>query len=177
MIKVEGLRNSKVVLREMTRADVDAMACWPRFAEPDLQWANLELLTPREREAYFERGRSNSTRKRFVVVSPDGQIIGTVGLRNIDFFAEEATLGIIIRADEVGNGYGTDAIRSVLDYAFRTLGLRRVRLDVAENNLRARRCYESVGFSEISRHVGLGSVVYIDMIIYKHAFLYQEQIR
>jgi len=177
MIQVDTVRDSKVTLREMTRADVDEMACWPRFVEPELQWANLDLITPRERDVYYERGRSNATRKRFVIVDRKSRVIGTVGLRNIDFFAEEGTLGIIIRADEVGRGYGTDAIRNVLAYAFGTLGLRRVLLDVAEHNLRARRCYERIGFSETGQHLGPGAVTYIDMVIYKQTFLLQERRR
>ncbi len=177
MITVDTVRDSKVILREMTRADVDQMARWPRFTEADLQWANLDLDTPRDRDGYYERGRSNATRKRFVVVDRDGRVIGTIGLRNIDYFSEEATLGIIISADEVGRGYGTDAIRCVLAYAFETLALRRVLLDVAENNERARRCYEGVGFSEFGRHIGPGATYYIDMVIYKPTFQLQERAR
>ena len=177
MITVEALPNCKVALREMTRADVDEMARWPHFVESDLHWANLDLQTDRDRDGYYERGRSNTSRKRFVVVDRLGRAIGTVGLRNIDHFAEEATLGVIIRADEVGRGYGTDAIRSVLAFAFDTLGLRRVLLDVAEHNLRARRCYEGIGFSETGRHVGPGASYYVDMIIYKQAFHLQERER
>jgi len=159
MIQVDTVRDSKVTLREMTRADVDEMARWPRFVEPELQWANLDLITPRERDVYYERGRSNATRKRFVIVDRKSRVIGTVGLRNI------------------GRGYGTDAIRNVLAYAFGTLGLRRVLLDVAEHNLRARRCYERIGFSETGQHLGPGAVTYIDMVIYKQTFLLQERRR
>jgi diamine N-acetyltransferase len=177
MIQVDTVRDSKVAVREMTRADVDQMARWPRFVEPDLQWANLDLLTSRERDSYYERGRSNATRKRFVVVTPDDRIIGTIGLRNIDYFAEEGTLGIIIQAGEVGRGYGTDAIRNLLSYAFDTLGLRRVLLDVAENNHRARRCYEGIGFSRVGEHLGPGGATYIDMVIYRQTFLLQERRR
>lgn len=177
LTKVDAIPTSDVVLRELTRADVDEMAKWPRFSEPQLAWANLDLHTARERDAYYELGRSNATRKRFVALSRRGKVLGTLGLRNIDHFAGEGTLGIIIRADEVGRGYGTDAIRNILFYAFDTLGLRRVLLDVAETNLRARRCYEKIGFSDWGRHLGPGGVMYIDMVIYKQAFLLQERAR
>ncbi len=177
MIEVDTIRDSKVTLREMVRADVDEMACWPRFSEPELQWANLDLHTQRERDVYFDYGRSNTTRKRFVVLDRAGRIVGTLGLRNIDYYSAEATLGIIIRADAVGQGYGTDAIRNVLAYAFGTLGMRRVLLDVAENNIRARRCYEKIGFSPTGSHLGPGAVKYIDMVIYKPTFLLQERYR
>src|SRR6185437_15665796 len=112
------IRGERVTLRHMVRADVDEMAQWPRFSEPDLQWANLELSFPSDRDAYFERGRTNANRRRFAIRDEDEELIGTVGLRNLNFRAGQGTLGIIIRADAVGKGYGTDAIRSTLRYAF-----------------------------------------------------------
>ncbi len=169
-IVVDRAANSRVYLREMTRADVDEMAEWPPFQEPDLYWANLDLYSTRERDAYFERTRSNTTRKRFVVLDREERVIGTIGLRNLDYLAEEGTLGIIVRADEVGRGAGGAAIRNILHYAFETLGLRRVILDVAENNLRARRCYDRLGFSRTGYHFGPGGVRYVDMVIYRKTF-------
>lgn len=167
---VDRAVNSRVYLREMTREDVDEMAGWPPFHEPDLYWANLDLYGSRERDSYFERTRSTTTRKRFVVLDRESRVIGTIGLRNLDYLSEEGTLGIIIRADEVGRGAGGEAIRSILYYGFETLGLRRVVLDVAENNLRARRCYDRIGFSRTGYHFGPGGLRYVDMVIYRKTF-------
>lgn len=158
-------RGERVTLRHMVRTDVDHMANWPRFHEVELQWANLDLTFPSEREAYFERGRTNPTRRRFVILDEHGTIIGTVGLRNIDFPAGEGTLGIIIRADVVGKGYGSDAVETVLGYAFDVLDLRRVLLDVAENNDRARHVYDKLGFTPVGQHLGPQNTIYIDMML------------
>ena len=61
------IRGRRVTLRHMVREDVDRMATWPRFVEDDLQWANLDLTYPSDRDAYFERGRTNASRRRFVI--------------------------------------------------------------------------------------------------------------
>jgi RimJ/RimL family protein N-acetyltransferase len=45
-----------------------------------------------------------------------------------------------------GQGYGTEATRLVVDYAFRTLNLNRVSLEVYEYNPRGLHVYEKVGF-------------------------------
>jgi len=164
------IRGERVRLRHMVRADIDQMAHWPRFWEPDLQWANLDLTFPSERDAYFQRGRTNVTRRRFVIVDERGEIIGTVGLRNLDFLRGEGTLGIIIRADRVGKGYGTDTVRAVARYAFDVLDLERVILDVAETNRRARRVYEKLGFVVSGQHRGPGNANYIDMILDRTTF-------
>ncbi|HEX5417836.1 MAG TPA: GNAT family N-acetyltransferase [Chloroflexota bacterium] len=163
-------QGKRVRLRHMVRADIDQMARWPRFWEPDLQWANLDLTFPAERDAYFERGRTNATRRRFVIVDEHDEVIGTVGLRNLDFQHGEATLGIIIRADRVGRGYGTDAMQTVIGYAFDVLELERVVLDVAEGNHRARRVYENLGFVVSGSHLGPGAITYIDMVLDRGVF-------
>ncbi|HZQ99213.1 MAG TPA: GNAT family N-acetyltransferase [Chloroflexota bacterium] len=163
--QLEEAIGQRVVLRELTRADVDLMAEWPRFVEPELQWANLELSTPRERDAWFDRSRSNSTRRRYTIWTDDGRAIGTIGLRNLDFRFGEGTLGIIVNAADVGRGYGTDAVRTLVGHAFRRLGLRKVYLDVAEGNDRARRSYEKVGFVRIGQHRGADGLIYVDMLM------------
>jgi RimJ/RimL family protein N-acetyltransferase len=45
-----------------------------------------------------------------------------------------------------GRGYGTEATRLVLDFAFDTVGLHRVGLEVFDFNPRAQRVYEKCGF-------------------------------
>jgi RimJ/RimL family protein N-acetyltransferase len=165
MIDTETLRGKRVSIRHMVRADVDAMAGWPPFREAELQWANLDLTFPSERDIYFDRGRTNESRRRFVIIDEDNQIIGTVGLRNVDLRARQATLGIIVRADAVGKGYGTDAVETVLGYAFDVLELDRVLLDVADTNYRARHVYDKIGFTPIGQHLGPQNQIYVDMAL------------
>ena len=162
---LEIAEGERVILRELARGDVDEMARWPRFDEPELQWANIELSTARERDAWYERSRSNPTRRRFTIFARDGRAVGTIGLRNIDYRFGEGTLGIIVNAADVGGGYGTDAVRTIVRFAFERLGLRKVYLDVAEGNERARRCYDRVGFVRIGQHRGPEGITYVDMVL------------
>jgi RimJ/RimL family protein N-acetyltransferase len=170
-----SVHGEHIVLRQMTRADVDQMALWPLYSEPDLQWANLRLDSCRERDDYYEHGRSGATRERFSIFLPDGAVIGTISLRNVDRSNRRGTLGIILRADEVGRGYGGEAVRCLLHYAFEVMGLDEVILDVAESNERARRCYERVGFHRTGQHFGADSTIYVDMAIHRRTFNRIEQ--
>ena len=179
---VEEVPGERVVLRELTRADVDLMAEWPRFAESELQWANLDLLTHRDRDAWFERSRSNLTRRRFTIWTrnPAGgrgdRAVGTIGLRNIDLRYGEGTLGIIVNAGDVSRGYGTDAIKTLVGYAFEKIGLRKVYLDVAEGNDRAQRCYDRIGFIRIGQHRGTEGILYVDMVLTRERWLKREEV-
>jgi len=165
MTEIGEYRGDRVTIRHLNRRDVDLMANCPRFHEVELQWANLELTHESEREAYFDRGRTTANRHRFVVLDEHRAIIGTVGLRNLDYQAGEGTLGIIVRADSVSRGYGTDAVETILGYAFDVLDLRRVLLDVAEDNDRARHVYDKLGFTPTGQHLGPRNTIYVDMVL------------
>jgi RimJ/RimL family protein N-acetyltransferase len=82
----------------------------------------------------------------------DDRLIGEIGLDGISWSQGDTFVGISIgdRADW-GKGYGTDAMRVILRYAFKELNLRRVTLDVFEYNPRAIRSYEKVGFTHEGR--------------------------
>ena len=65
-------------------------------------------------------------------------------------------MGIGIGEEELwGKGYGTDAVRLMLNYAFTELNLRRISLDLFEYNQRALRSYQKAGFVEEGRMRGI----------------------
>jgi RimJ/RimL family protein N-acetyltransferase len=78
-----------------------------------------------------------------------------IGVTNIRDFANSqrtAEFGIAIGEREArGKGYGTEATRLVLDYAFTVLGVHNVWLDTASYNVAALRAYARAGFKEIGR--------------------------
>ncbi len=77
----------------------------------------------------------------------DDLLIGDVGLDGVVWSHGDAFVGIGIGNREYwGKGYGMDAMRLILRYAFNELNLRRVSLSVFEYNLRAIRSYEKLGF-------------------------------
>ncbi|HEY7356434.1 MAG TPA: GNAT family protein [Ktedonobacterales bacterium] len=80
------------------------------------------------------------------------QPIGVVNLGNINYRESSADFGIEIgEAAYRGRGYGTEATRLILDYAFTALGLHSVALETWEYNLAARRAYAKAGFRETGR--------------------------
>jgi RimJ/RimL family protein N-acetyltransferase len=75
------------------------------------------------------------------------QLIGFIWLGAIDWNHGNGWVGIGLgERDYWGRGYGTDAMRVILCYAFTELNLHRVSLDVFSYNPRAIRSYEKAGF-------------------------------
>jgi RimJ/RimL family protein N-acetyltransferase len=78
--------------------------------------------------------------------------IGTTDLTDIDDRNRCATFGINIgEASARGRGFGTEATKLMLDYAFTVLGLHSVGLGVAEFNLAGIHAYRNAGFRECGR--------------------------
>lgn len=78
--------------------------------------------------------------------------IGIVELQAIDRLHGTAELVIFIgEAALRGRGYGTEATRLTLGYAFDTLGLHSIGLHAYEYNLAGLRAYERAGFRAIGR--------------------------
>lgn len=78
----------------------------------------------------------------------DDRLVGRVDLDGIVWNNRDAWLSIGIGDPaDWGKGYGSDALRAALRFAFSELNLFRVSLTVFEYNPRAIRAYEKVGFT------------------------------
>jgi diamine N-acetyltransferase len=117
----------------------------------------LGAIPPRpttiEQEEVWYDGHKTADEVHFTIYDrTTSRPIGTAALRGIDHRNRTATFGIFIgQRDSRGKGYGTEATRLTLDYAFTALGLHSVMLTVAEYNLVGRRAYERAGFREFGR--------------------------
>jgi RimJ/RimL family protein N-acetyltransferase len=110
-------------------------------------------VTLEEREARQAQQATTTEAYWFTIYEIDGwQPIGRTDLFDVDYRNRTARFGIMVGETTArGKGYGTEATRLMLDYAFAALGLHNVMLDVSEYNLAGRRAYEKAGFREIGR--------------------------
>ena len=84
----------------------------------------------------------------FSIISvADDKAIGYVSIKGICETEARAEVGIAIMEREYrGQGFGTEALRQAVDYAFNKLGLKLLGLTVFPSNQRAIRAYEKTGF-------------------------------
>jgi diamine N-acetyltransferase len=110
-------------------------------------------MTLEQETAWYEQAATNEQEHNFSIFErSSGRLIGNCGMFNIVLPHRRAEVGIVIgESDARGRGYGTEAMRLLLDYAFTAAGMHSVMLWVYEFNPAARRCYEKVGFREIGR--------------------------
>lgn len=111
-------------------------------------------LTPAQKERWYENANTASgSNTTFTIFEHDSaRPIGISGLYRVDFRNRTAEFAITIaEPDARGRGYGTEATRLMLDYAFTALGLHNVMLRVFAFNLAGIRTYTKAGFREFGR--------------------------
>ncbi len=144
----------RIRLRPIEKDDLSRFVKW--FADPEIRsyLYTYKPISQAQEERWFER---NLNAGDLQVWSIDGQPadmavgpwvhIGSCGFHDVDWRNRSGEVAILIGArDYWGHGYGTDAMQTLVAWGFYTLNLNRVHLHVFEDNLRAIRCYEKVGF-------------------------------
>ena len=109
-----------------------------------------DKLTSPEKELQWIREKQEEKAALYSLMErKSGDFIGNIEL--MDLTDTEAELGIAITAAKQEMGYGTEAVRRILDYGFRELGLKRIFLKTDPGNTRAIHVYEKCGFRAYNR--------------------------
>lgn len=142
------LRGDRVTLRAIEPGDYPTLWRWYNDPRIMVYWGrpgNTTSLAEVARLEEFEASRGNS--QKYIICSHDDHPIGIIDYYDLDWRNRSAWVSVLIGDDQFwGGGYGTDAMRTLLDYLFNQLGLHRIALNVHESNDRARRSYEKNGF-------------------------------
>lgn len=146
------LVGENIYLSPRSTEDVEIFTKWLNdFETTDYTGRSGQLMSLEGERKYLEE--NNCEEAMFVIVTnKEDKMIGTVSLEKINHINRSATLGIFIGdKDYREKGYGTEAIRLILDYGFNYLNLQNIKLDLMEFNKRAYGCYKKCGFKEYGR--------------------------
>ncbi|HHW26410.1 MAG TPA: GNAT family N-acetyltransferase [Firmicutes bacterium] len=149
------LYGEKTRLRPPEMTDLDNIMAWINDREVTRNLAiGFWPLSRKAEEAWLAKTVEGSDPRNRVLVIEDlqGTYLGSIGLHDIDMRSGVAEVGIVIgRKDYWGKGYGTDALRTLLRFAFANLRLRKVYLKVFGSNARAQKSYAKLGFKVAGR--------------------------
>lgn len=143
-------------MRGLELSDVDELIKF--WNSPELQqFLSRPRIASRDEEvewirSTWERRRKGDAYIFGVFLLDQDQYIGNIELRIVNRIAQRGVLGISIFNPNYWNkGYGTEAIELMLNFAFSSLNLNTVELEVFAFNKRAQACYKKVGFIETGR--------------------------
>jgi RimJ/RimL family protein N-acetyltransferase len=144
------IAHGSVYLRAGERSDIPSFVQWMNDSRTSRTLAVVAPISIASEEAWFDRMLESQGRDGYfftICLIEDDRPIGTIGLFDLDLRNGNAGLGISIGDPaDTNQGRGSDALRALVGWAFDTLRLERVWLDVYDFNPRAAAVYERVGF-------------------------------
>lgn len=165
------IETTRLVLRRYTQADLpDLLEC---VSDPSVAIATPDIgTTPESVAAYIEY---QNTYQPFelgkcfdlaIELKSEKKVIGLLSLvRKED---EQAEVGYALNVQYRGQGFATEAVKAMLDYAFHVLKIHRVQADTSSRNRRAWELMERLGmrhegyFREARRH----NDQWVDVLVY-----------
>ena len=97
-------------------------------------------------ETLITRHESGSHVYASVVEKKSDRVIGTVMLFGFDKMANHGEIGYVLDDTVWGNGYGTQIVQLLSEYAFKELGLRKLFARVVNTNVCSARILEKNGY-------------------------------
>ena len=131
-------------LHELFDDDLELLA---RASDSPARPSSLAELEHR----FDERLEEPDPRTMRFAIEVDDELIGECELHFIDHFQRTCHLGITLGRDYWAKGFGQDAVRTLVGFAFRDLAMRKVGLEVLADDERAVGAYRKAGFVEEGR--------------------------
>ncbi len=149
----------RVRFRGVERADIPKFVEW--LNDPEVMQGILihYPISQADEEGWFDRMLTCPTDERVMGIeakqttsleadAPAWKLIGTCAYDHIDWRVHTAEFGILIGDKSYWNkGFGTDAVRLLVQHGFNTLNLNRIFLHVFASNPRAISAYHKAGFT------------------------------
>ncbi len=142
MIKAEYVEFEKLTLEHIRK-----MKHWGIHTSPLFRDYNFIFRSDEERKNFLLQKTLSPFNKYYAILYLN-EVIGFIGLKKINYITKNSTLGLVLNPDLVGMGYGTATLCKFLDYYFNQLNMKKMELEVAGYNPRARKLYEKMGFKE-----------------------------
>lgn len=159
----------KVYLSPLNPDDAEIFAKWNNDHRiTDWTHWTPRMITLKVQREYLEEASTKKDSYQFAIVKKNNNNpVWILWLHKVNWINKTATLWIMIwEIDEHNKWYWTDAITTLLWFAFNTLNLYNVYLDVKSFNEKAIACYKKCGFKEIwvRHHCEYCNGVWYDLI-------------
>ena len=145
------LRGEQVLLRPWTAAD--APGVHQAFGDPvtlRFSWGSPEPYGEQDARAFLveqEQSRRDGTGLQLALVRPgDDALLGGISLYDLDRERASGAVGYWLAPAARGRGIATAAVLLLVRWGFESLGLARIELTCAPDNLASQRVAERAGF-------------------------------
>jgi diamine N-acetyltransferase len=144
------LTYGKIILRELEPEDIDLLYEWENDSS---LWSVSQAKTPFSRHVlalYLKEATRDIYEKkqvRLIIQTLDKKPVGAIDLFDFDPYHQRAAIGILIHSSEDRcQGYASDALHAMENYAANILGLRQLSASISEDNTASLHLFEKAGY-------------------------------
>jgi RimJ/RimL family protein N-acetyltransferase len=140
-----------VILRALEPDDLERCYRWMNDPEIVRTLKHRYPMAFHKEAEWIQRAVNPSFQERhFAIERRDNRThIGNASLHDIDWISRTAILGLFIGEPSAWNkGFGSDAVRAIVRFAFEEMNLQKLRIQVFDYNERARHVLMANGFVE-----------------------------
>lgn len=140
------LKGQKTILRPIRLSDAPNFVKWSNDIEVN-KFTTRRKSNRQEIEKWIKSIPKDKTQKQFAIETKEGKHIGSIQLLEINKLDQNALFAILIGDKKYwSSGYGYDASKSLISYAFNKMKLHKLYLNVYAYNKRAIGLYKKLGF-------------------------------
>ncbi len=166
---------TKLELVPMTSAHLKLIQNWGVHKDLLLLDYNISELSMLELKLWYSFRKKN-IKTRYFSVFKGNIMVGYVGLKDLNIFKKTGFLGIAFDPNYLGQGFGTEALRMLLEHYFMEMKFKTLFLEVNAFNKRAIKMYKNAGFKNegefiVEFEVPLRTLKGLDIIDDKEYFI------
>jgi RimJ/RimL family protein N-acetyltransferase len=148
------IRGERIYLSALDPSNAEIALGW--FADPEVrEWllnGHIPMTLASEHAFYARMEASDSDYVFEIHLAENDRYIGNAGINGVKLPERDGEIGILIGEKDCWNqGYGRDALLTLMRFGFETLGMHRLQIQAVEGHERAVHLYPSLGFTETGR--------------------------
>ncbi len=152
------------MLRKLEEKDIPFMVEWMKDDKINRFFRfNPDDITENTARAFIAEHQNIGNDYHFAITDESDEYMGTISLKNVSPIHGHGEYAIALRSSAQGKGLAYKATKELLDYAFNSLNLNRVFLNVLSDNHHAISFYEKIGFrceGEFVDHLVIKGIVH-----------------
>lgn len=163
-----SIKYKNVFLKPLCKNDIELLRTWRNDKYNTKFLRQIPYITREAQIMWFEKYLKNEDEICFAIEECQelNRLVGSLSLYN--FNGDVAEFGKILIGDIEAHGrkIGYNATKAVLKIAFDVLNLKKVVLEVYENNLAAKKIYEKAGFvyQRVLREDDIGKALLYEIV-------------
>ena len=143
------LKSKKIILKPPKISEAKQYLKWLKDPDVSQYIGSFVDLTLEQEKEYLKKIKTDDSKIFWSIYTKSGKHIGSTDLHDLVMPHKRTSWGIMIGdKNEWDKGYGSDALKTILSYAFKQLKLNRFELEVFHKNKRGIKCYQKCGFKK-----------------------------